>query len=134
MFNNLIMLSDKDEEAVSLGGKMGDLLKEARQKNMEAAREKAAGELVKLLELIELHKATRRKRIKQLRKEMEMQVEQLETIDRALSYFEETTNIFPLLNELGLTYTLSLEERRDGAATAKVPEGWKPKNTSKAKK
>jgi len=137
LFKSIIALSlqdEKDDANPLVGSAAGDLITAARAKVKEEAQKGAAEELIKMLQQLDAVKAEKRTSLKQLRKRMAAVTEELDNIDLALEFGKETSNFLPLLDKLGMTYSIETELRRRGefdyaefTKLIKIPDGWKPK-------
>jgi hypothetical protein len=113
--------TNKAEEEVSvLTGKLGQALAEAKAKKAEADRAAAAQELLQVVDNLDATKQRLRTMIKHHNTEITRVKEQLNQIDRALAYGEETENFVPLLRLLGLHHMAT------ATVPTEVPATWQP--------
>lgn len=132
-FKNLVKLALPEVlEETAIGGKLGERLKAARAVARAQAEAAATEELVTLLKQFEDAKACKRMSLRRLRKEIDNLIGDLEELDRAFQYFEETQNVLPLLKQMHgwvNAYSVGLkgEDAEEVAKASVIPATFKVK-------
>lgn len=137
-FQNLIKLAtakvdintEFKDTASPLAGKFATALADARQKQAEQALQAAAEEVLTILNRVEERRGNHREQIRQFKVMIEGQVAQLNDLDRAMAYAEETENFLPLISIVE-GQRLLLYRQVGSKAITKVPDDWVPANGKK---
>jgi len=128
-FKNLIDLS-VDRESSLINDNLAPSVKAALEKRKEQQAEKAAEEIIKLMDAVDNNKTSIRRDLRVYRGHMEHCKKQLDKLDRAFRYGTETGNFIPVLyltnsvrggSQVGMTQ----EEFQEAI---KVPDDFKPKS------
>ena len=121
-FNKLAELSSLASDGEKQEG-MSSFVQEALATHKANTQKEAAEEIVKLLQKMEEEKMHQRQSIKAAKRMAKNATNQLDNIDRAWAFGEETQNFLPIMQMMGVIhFTLDTT----GMVT-KVPESWKPK-------
>jgi hypothetical protein len=134
MFSNLIQMATDSDNSVINGMKLKPAVQAAIEARNRKQAEQAAEELISLIEKVDAAKSASRKQIRRLRAQIKSQTQNLDKIDRAFQYGQETGNFLPILiltdyvasgNQVGLTEEEFQELRSipaDFKATVRVPQ------------
>lgn len=111
------------------GTKLGSVVEEAKAKAREETKKLAGDEALMLVTSLEKKKQEKRKLIREMRRNMEVHQKELDDLDRAVAYGEETENYIPLMNLLGhLDWSMQSEMGYQEFEKVRViPKDWQPK-------
>lgn len=118
-------VDEKDEfSSVLTAGPAKSALEAAKAKRKEQQEARLGEEMLNILEQLDLQKKSRIESIRQYRANISRMKTELDQMDRAMAYANETNNFLPLCKLMSLV--------RGDTPEFEVPKDWTPKEISKA--